>query len=88
MATESEEAPAKVERTPEQMARRKAIRVVGYQGWLAEWNRANPEATAEARKAAWAEAKSLRMRDARRVMKRLEKNGLMIVPAPEAVAAE
>ncbi|MAM61007.1 hypothetical protein [Maritimibacter sp. UBA3975] len=74
--------------TPEAAARKKAVKLIGYHGWLTEWKRANPEADAEALKAAWAEAKGQRKRDARRVVKRLEKNGLLNTPTAEAIAAE
>lgn len=76
--------------TPEERARRKAIKLIAYHGWLADWKRANPEADGETLKAAWGDVKGQRMRDARRVVKRLEKGGLAVTPAvaPEAVAAE
>ncbi|EAQ10763.1 MULTISPECIES: hypothetical protein [Maritimibacter] len=76
--------------TPEEMARKKAVKLIGYHGWLTDWKRDNPEADVEARRAAWGEAKGQRMRDARRVVKRLEKGGLQLVaaPTPEAIAAE
>ena len=74
--------------TPEDLARKKAVKVIGYHGWLADWRRANPEADVEARKTAWNEVKSLKMRDARRTLKRLEKTGLVVAALPGAIAAE
>ncbi len=76
--------------TPEAAARKKAVKLIGYHGWLTEWKRANPEADADAQKAAWAEVKGQKMRDARRVVARLEKGGIQVLPAPapEAIAAE
>ncbi|WP_298493956.1 hypothetical protein [uncultured Maritimibacter sp.] len=74
--------------TPEEVARKKAVKVIGYHGWLADWRRANPEADVEARKAAWNEVKSVKMRDARRTLKRLEKSGLVVAALPDAIAAE
>ncbi|MBV7378298.1 hypothetical protein [Maritimibacter dapengensis] len=84
MADKVEKTPA----TPEQIARKRAVKLIGYHAWLTEWKRANPEADNEARKAAWVEVKGQRLRDARRVVRRLEKAGLTVAPAPEAIAAE
>ncbi|MBV7410221.1 hypothetical protein [Maritimibacter sp. DP1N21-5] len=74
--------------TPEEMARKKAAKVIGYHGWLADWRRANPEADVESRKAAWNEVKNLKLRDARRTLKRLEKTGFVVTPMPGSIAAE
>lgn len=54
----------------------KMARILARTLWLQEWSAANPNADAAARKAAWQAAKGPRVKDARKLLRRLEKNGL------------
>lgn len=72
--------------TPEQQARRKAARVIGYTAWRDDWNAANPEGTPEARKAAWEGARTEATQNARKILRTLEKKGLRVVAVEPAGA--
>ncbi|WP_281844081.1 hypothetical protein [Sinisalibacter aestuarii] len=61
--------------------RRKAVRTLAYNTWRREWRAANPGATKEQRKEAWAAVRAAEVRKARLTMKALEKGGFRVIPA-------
>lgn len=71
----------KATRTPEQKDARRAAKIVAFSTWRAQWKAANPNGTADQRKAAWAEASGAEMRKARKTLKSLEKGGFKLVAA-------
>jgi len=75
--TEKTKTPA----TPEQKARRKAVKLMGYTKFRQEWRAANPEGTKEQRKEAWAGARKDEIKMARLALRAMEKSGLKVVPA-------
>ena len=77
MAEKNKKTPA----TPEQKARRKATRLIGFTEWRQTWRTANPEATKEERKKAWAAARKASTKSARKTLKALEKGGFKVVTA-------
>jgi hypothetical protein len=90
MATSSSKTETKAALTPEQNvaqeARRKAARVIGYTTWRDDWRASNPEGTPEERKAAWEVARADATKNARKLLRSLEKKGLRIVAAEPAEA--
>jgi DNA-binding transcriptional regulator YiaG len=90
MATSSSKIESKSTPTPEQKAaqdaRRRAARVIGFNTWRDEWRASNPEGTAEERKAAWETARADATKNARKLLRSLEKKGLHIVAADPAEA--
>ena len=72
--------------SPEQQARRKAARLIDYTAWRDDWAAANPEGTPEERKAAWEGARPEATRNARKILRALEKKGLRVVAAEPAQA--
>ena len=64
--------------TPEQKARRKAVRLIGWSTWVNDYKAANPKATKEERKAAWAAARKAQAKTGRRVLRALEKKGFAV----------
>ena len=75
------ETKTKTPATPEQKMRRKASRLIGYTAWIQGYKAANPGASKENRKAAWATARKVQTQTGRRTLKALEKNGFTLVQA-------
>jgi hypothetical protein len=85
MADKKEKTPL----TPEQKARRRAAKVVAWTIWSNAYRIANPNATKEERRAAWAEAKGGEHKLlARRIVKALENKGYGFSEKAPAIAAE
>lgn len=67
--------------TPEQKARRKAATLIGLSQWRQDWRSANPDATPQQLKQAWAAVRKEETKKARQTLRTLEKNGFKLVPA-------
>ncbi|WP_140197053.1 hypothetical protein [Pelagovum pacificum] len=72
--------------TEEQKMRRRAARDLGRALFRADFDTANPEATAQERKAAYKDVSRQQTKLGMRMMRRLEQSGFKLVPDPEALA--
>lgn len=81
--------PAKTTKSPdtEKTPMNKAAVMLGRSLWLQKFKAANPDATPEARKAAWEEVKETEKKAARSALRKLERSGLRIVEKPAKDAA-
>jgi len=86
MADEVVEKKERTPATPEQIAARKASKLIAFNTWRQQWRAANPEGTKEQRREAWAQVRKAETKAARRTMKALEKGGFAVVPTPAAEA--
>lgn len=81
---ETQERQAK---TPEQIAMRKAARLIAYTAWLQTYRAEHPEASDSERKAAWGAVKADEMKKGRKVLKALERKGYALTPPVAAAKA-
>jgi hypothetical protein len=72
--------------TEEQKSRRRASRAIGFAIFGEQFRSENPDATAEARKAAWKASAKQHSKTGMKVLKRLEKAGFGLT-APAAKGA-
>jgi hypothetical protein len=67
--------------------RKRIVRRLAHATWQVQWTAANPDAGAEARKAAWKAARPEAVKVARKVLRLLEKKGVALT-VTDAAAAE
>lgn len=78
--TKIEGGEAKAKAAPELVARRRAIKRLAFQTWRKDWRKANPEASAEERKEAWAKVAREERSKLSKTLRGLEKHGFKLVP--------
>lgn len=64
--------------------RKRIVRRIAHTMWQLEWSAANPDAGPEARKAAWKAARPEAVKTARKVLRQLEKKGVVLTLSADA----
>ncbi len=78
--TKTEDGADRAKASPELIARRRAIKRLAFQTWRKDWRKANPEASAEERKEAWAQVARDERTKLKRTLRGFEKFGYKLVP--------